>query len=143
LPFDQQIERNHIEEKNSPNQENNLSNANEASIEETVAAWQEEISQSDTRTKEEILTLTCKNLSHLDDLETRLNEHFAIEVHIARHGTADNRRRKLLLHRSELREKTSSLMQSLRKLGMSELELYEQLPFIGKCDIQLLLRNEP
>lgn len=143
MPFDQQIERNHIEEKPSPNQENNLSNANEASIEETVAAWQEEISQSDTRTKEEILTLTCKNLSHLDDLETRLNEHFAIEVHIARHGTADNRRRKLLLHRSELREKTSSLMQSLRKLGMSEEELYEQLPFIGKCEIQLLLRNEP
>ena len=143
MPSVSLTERTHIEEQEEPKENNQLSNANEASIEETVAAWQEEINQIDAQTKEDILKLTCKNLSNLDDLETRLNEHFAIEVHIARHGTADNRRRKLLLHRSELREKTSSLMQSLRKLGMSEEELYEQLPFVGKCEIQLLLRNEP
>jgi hypothetical protein len=79
----------------------------------------------------------------LDDLETRLSEHRIIEAHIARHGCPDNRRRRLLLHRSELREKASSLMHSLKKMGMNEDEMYEQLPFVGKCDIQQLIENEP
>jgi len=34
-------------------------------------------------------------------------------------------------------------MHSLKKMGMNEDEMYEQLPFVGKCDIQQLIENEP
>lgn len=105
--------------------------------------WKQVIEEEDSKSREELFQQTCKTLANLDDLETRLNEHRSIEAHIARHGTADNRRRKLLLYRSEMRQKASSLMVSLRKLGMTEDEMYEQLPFVGKCDIQQLIENEP
>jgi hypothetical protein len=125
-------EANHIEKIES-----------ESTIEQTVEVWKKEISNQDSKTKEELLQDTCKNLAELNDLETRLNEHRAVESHIARHGTADNRRRMLLLHRSEIREKTSLLMRKLKNLGMSEMEMYEQLPFVGKCEIQQLIENQP
>lgn len=112
-------------------------------FEETVAIWQQQVKDEDSKSRDELFHQTCKALAKLDEIETRLSEHLAIEAHIARHGTPDNRRRHLLLHRSEIRQNASSLMQSLKRLGMTEDEMYEQLPFVGKCDIQQLINNEP
>lgn len=143
MPINTPNERSTIEEKANQNEIENNSEPQQKSIEETVAAWQIAINEEDAKSKEDILQQTCKYLANLDDLETRLNEHRIIETHLARHGTADNRRRKLLHYRSEIREKTSSLMQTLKKMGMTEEQMYEQLPFVGKCDIQQLIQNEP
>ena len=73
----------------------------------------------------------------------RLSEHRAIEANIARFGSAEIRRRKLMCNRSDLRIDVHDFLNRLLKDGMSEDEMYEKLPFLTKHEIQRLLANEP
>jgi len=45
--------------------------------------------------------------------------------------------------RSDLRIDVHDLLTRLQKDGMSEEEMFDQLPYLGKQDIKHLLRNEP
>ncbi len=45
--------------------------------------------------------------------------------------------------RSDLRIDVHDLLSRLQKHGMTEEEMFEQLPYLGQQEIERLLRNEP
>ncbi len=95
------------------------------------------------KSSQELLQETLHLLHHLNEIEIRLLEHRSIEAHLARFGSSETRRRRLMGDRSDVRIDLHGFLKRLQKDGMSEKEMYEQLPYLGKKDITRLLRNEP
>jgi hypothetical protein len=110
---------------------------------EEIAKWSQVFVEESEKTSEELLHESIHLLHHLNDIEMRLSEHRAIEAHIARFGTSETRRRKLMGDRSDLRIDVHDHLNRLHKDGMTTDEMYEKLPFLSKPEIERLLRNEP
>ena len=110
---------------------------------EDIEKWSVAFAEESEKTSQEMLQETVHLLHHLNEIEIRLLEHRSIEAHLARFGSSETRRRRLMGDRSDIRIDIHDFLRRLQKDGMTEEEMYEQLPYLGKHDIKRLLRNEP